>query len=134
MDIRPIATEAEYKRALAEIERLWDSQPGTPERGLLDVWAMLAQHYEREREPLPPVDPVEAIKLRLEQLGLQRKALLPIFGSAGRISEILARKRTLTLAHVAALHSMFQIPFECLIVAPKKRSLRRKRRGARKAA
>ena len=72
-----------------------------------------------------------AIKLRLDQMGLERKALLPIFKSTGRISEILARKRALTIAHVAALHAMLGIPFECLILAPKKS---RKRRGSRKAA
>src|SRR5438552_9577059 len=100
MDIRPITTEADYEAALAEIKRLWAAEPGTRERNLLEVWAMLAHHYEREREPLPRLDPVEAIRFRLDQLGLDRKALLPIFRSSGRVSEILSGKRSLTLEHI----------------------------------
>lgn len=131
MDIRPITTEADYKAALAEIKRLWDAAPATPERNLLEVWAMLAHHYEREREPLPRLDPAQAIRFRLDQLGLNRKALLPIFGSSGRVSEILSGKRSLTLEHIVALHERFEIPFESLIVSKTKRKRKSARRKPR---
>lgn len=130
MDIRPITTDADYEDALAEIKRLWSAEPGTAERNLLEVWAMLAHHYERERRPLPTLDPIEAIKFRLDQLGLERKALIPIFGTTGRISEVFASKRALTLAQIVALHERLEIPLDSLIVAKKRKRAPRRATGA----
>lgn len=90
---------------------------------------MLVDNYERTREPLPPPDPVEAIKFRLEQQGLTRKALLPVFGTTARISEVLSGKRALTLDMIRKLHALFAIPLESL-VAPSIMLKKRKRSGA----
>jgi HTH-type transcriptional regulator/antitoxin HigA len=70
MDIPLIATDADYKEALAEVERLLGAEPGSAEEGKLELFAMLVQNYERSLEPLPPLDPIEAIKFRMEQQGL----------------------------------------------------------------
>ena len=118
MDIRLIATDADYKEALAEVERLWGAAPGTPEEGKLELLAMLVHNYERSLEPMPPLDPVEAIKFRMDQEGLSRKALLPVFGTTARISEVLGGKRALTLDMIRKLHALFGIPLNSLIGAP----------------
>ena len=116
--IRLIATDDDYKEALAEVERLWGAAPGTPEEGKLELLAMLVHNSERSLEPLPPLDPVEAIKFRMEQEGLSRKALLPVFGTTARISEVLGGKRALTLEMIRKLHALFAIPLESLLGAP----------------
>ncbi len=117
MDIRLIATNADYREALAEVERLWGAAPGTPEEGKLELLAMLVQNYERSVDPLPPLDPIEAIKFRMDQQGLSRKALLPVFGTTARISEVLSGKRALTLNMIRKLHAAFGIPLKSLIGA-----------------
>jgi HTH-type transcriptional regulator/antitoxin HigA len=118
MDIRLIATDDDYKEALAEVERLWGAAPGTPDEGKLELLAMLVHNYERSLEPLPPLDPVEAIKFRMEQEGLSRKSLLPVFGTTAGISEVLSGKRALTLDMIRKLHAGFGIPLESLIGTP----------------
>jgi HTH-type transcriptional regulator / antitoxin HigA len=123
MDIRLIATDADYKEAIAEVEGLWGAAPGTPEEGKLELLAMLVQNYERSVAPLPPLDPVEAIKFRMDQQGLSRKSLLPVFGTTARVSEVLTGKRALTLEMIRKLHALFAIPLESLIApttVPKK--------------
>src|SRR5579872_7188145 len=100
MDIKPILTEADHKVALAEIERLWDAQPGTPEFDKFQVLGTLVDAYEREHFPILPPDPIEAIKFRLEQQGLTRKVLESLIGTRARVSEILNRRRQLTLAMI----------------------------------
>src|SRR5579859_6456192 len=112
MEIRPITNDAQYEQALAEIKRLWSAEPRTPARYKLEVLAMLAHHYERTREPLPHLSPIQAIKFRMEQLGLERKDLLPIFGSTERISEVFAGKRPLTLKWIWALLTKYDIPLD----------------------
>jgi HTH-type transcriptional regulator/antitoxin HigA len=128
MDIRPIATEKDYETALAEIKRLWSAEAGSPEAQKIEVLAMLAQNYERAREPLPKPDPIEAIKFRMEQQGLSRRDLLPIFGTTARISEILSGKRSLTLEMVRKLHFGLGIPLDSLVVPEKRRAERPTRR------
>ncbi len=135
MDIRPIATDDDYEAALAEIKRLWSAEAGSPEAQKIEVLAMLAQSYERAREPLPKADPIEAIKFRMDQQGLSRKDLLPIFGTTARISEILSGKRALTLEMVQKLHFRLGIPLDSLIVPESRRAEppapRRKHQGKR---
>lgn len=127
MDIRLIHSTSDYEEAFAEIQRLWEAKPGTPDEGKLELLAMLVHNYERSLEPLPALDPVEAIKFRMEQQGLSRKDLLPIFGTTARVSEILGGKRGLTLDMIRKLHDTFDIPLESLI-APT--VLRRKKKRA----
>jgi HTH-type transcriptional regulator/antitoxin HigA len=133
MDIKLITSDAEHKEALAEIERLWDAKPNTPDEARLELLAMLVHNYERSRWPIPKPDPIEAIKFRMEQQGLTRRDLLPVFGTTARASEILTGKRSLTLDMIRKLHDRFAIPLESL-VAPMKKRRRGRRRSADRAA
>jgi HTH-type transcriptional regulator / antitoxin HigA len=133
MDIKLITSDAEHKGALAEIEHLWDAKPNTPDEARLELLAMLVHNYERSRWPIPKPDPIEAIKFRMEQQGLTRRDLLPVFGTTARASEILTGKRSLTLDMIRKLHDRFAIPLESL-VAPMKKRRRGRRRSADRAA
>ena len=86
-DVKPIRTEANYKKALAEIEQLWGSPNGTPKGDRLDVLATLIEAWEITHYPMDPPDPIEAIKFRMEQQGLTRKDLEGIIGSRARIAD-----------------------------------------------
>lgn len=117
-DIKPIHNETDHKAALAEIDRLWDAEPGTPKGQRLEVLVILVEAYERKNHPIPPPDPVEAIRFRLEQRGLERGALQDILKcTRGRVSEILARRRPLTLPMMRALRKELDIPAETLLAA-----------------
>lgn len=131
MKIRLISTEADYEEALAEIRRLWRAEPGGPQADTLELLAMLAHRYEREKEPLPALDPIDAILFRMDQAGLSRKDLVPIFGTAGRVSEVLRRKRPLSLEMIRKLHFKLGIPLESLI--PEKARKSGTRRSTRKS-
>ena len=115
MDIRPIKTEADYQAALTEIERLFDAQPDTPEGDRLDVLTTLVEAYEADHEPIAAPDPIEAITYYLESRGLTRRDLEPYIGSRARVSEVLNRKRGLTLEMIRRLHTGLGIPTEVLI-------------------
>ncbi len=115
MDIKPIHTEKQHRAALKEIERLWSARPGTPEHDRLEVLAALVEDYEERHHPIYPPDPVEAIRFRMEQLGLDRKALEPCIGSRARVSEVLSRKRRLTLEMIRRLNKQLGIPAEVLL-------------------
>lgn len=119
-DVKPIRSERDYERAMAEIERLWGAKSSTPKGDRLDVLATLVDVYEAEHFPMDTPDPVEAIKFRMEQQGLKRKDLEGIIGSRGRISEVLDRKRGLSIAMIRKLHAELGIPAEVLIGAEKK--------------
>ena len=115
MDIRPIKTEADYQAALEEIERLFEAAPDTPEGDRFDVLTTLVEAYEEKHYPVPLPDPIEAIKYHMESRGLSRSDLEPYIGSRGRVSEILNRKRPLTIEMIRRLHSGLGIPAEVLI-------------------
>jgi HTH-type transcriptional regulator / antitoxin HigA len=115
MDIRPIKTEADYERALADIERLWGAAENTPEGDRLDVLLTLVEAYEKDHYPMDPPDPVEAIKFRMEQMGLSRKDLEPYIGPRGRVAEVLNGQRKLSLTMIRRLHTHLHIPLESLI-------------------
>jgi HTH-type transcriptional regulator/antitoxin HigA len=125
MQPRLIATQADYETALSEIRRLWDAEPGSPRAEKLELLAMLAHRYERDREPLPTADPIEAIKFRMDQQGLTRRDLAPIFGTTGRLSEVMSGKRALSLEMIRKLHFRLGIPLESLIPEKPLRSRRR---------
>ena len=113
--IRPIRNEADYEAALEEIDLLIDVQPGTEEGDRLEVLSLLVEVYEQEHYPIDPPDPIEAIKFRMEQQGLTRKDLEPIFGSRARVSEVLGGKRGLSLRMIRRLHEELRIPLEVLV-------------------
>src|SRR5688500_16495481 len=116
MDIKPIHTEQDYQAALTEIERLMDAQPGTPELDRLDVLATLVSAYEAQHYPVPLPDPVSAIEYYMQSRGWSRKQLEEVLNcSSGRISEILNRKRSLTIGMIRKLHEQLGISLEILI-------------------
>jgi HTH-type transcriptional regulator / antitoxin HigA len=115
MEIRPIRTKADYRAALKEVERLWDADPGTPDGDRVDVLVTLVEAYEATHYPIPAPDPIAAIEFMMEQKGLTRHDLEPAIGSRGRVSEVLTRKRPLTLPMVRELSALLQIPAEVLI-------------------
>ncbi|ETW95215.1 MAG: hypothetical protein ETSY1_31565 [Candidatus Entotheonella factor] len=116
MEIKPIKTEVNYDDALKEIERLMEIgvEPNTPAGDRLDVLVTLVEAYEAKHYPIGMPDPVEAIKIRMDELELTRKELEPLIGSRGRVSEVLNRKRLLTLSMIRKLHEALHIPLEVL--------------------
>lgn len=115
MDIRPIRTKRDYERALRRIETLMDSDPDSDEGDELEVLATLVDVYEEKHFPLGPADPVEAILFRMDQQGLERKDLEPFIGSRHRVSEVLNRKRGLSLEMIRRLHAGLGIPLQVLV-------------------
>ena len=116
-DLKPIRNEKDYERALAEVEVLWGAKAGTPKGDRLDILATLIEAYETEHYPMDPPDPIEAIKFRMEQQGLSRKDLEEILGTRTRVSEVLNRKRGLSINMIRALHEKLGISAEILIGA-----------------
>ena len=115
MNVKPIKTEADYQSALAEIERLFDAASGTPGGDRLEVLTTLVEAYEDQQYSIPLPDPIEAIRHHLESRGLSRADLEPYIGSRARVSEILSRKRPLSLEMIRRLHAGLGIPAEVLI-------------------
>jgi len=115
MDIRPIKTDSDYERALSRVEHLMDAARDSPRGDELDVLTTLVEAYEARHFPIEPADPVDAILFRMEQQGLERKDLEPYLGSRQRVSEVLNRKRGLSLEMIRRLHEGLQIPLENLI-------------------
>lgn len=116
-DLKPIRNEKDYERALAEVEVLWGAKAGTSRGDRLDVLATLIEAYEVKHYPMDPPDPVEAIEFRMEQQGLTRKDLEEILGTRTRVSEVLNRKRGLSINMIRALHENLGISAEILIRA-----------------
>jgi HTH-type transcriptional regulator / antitoxin HigA len=113
--VTPICDENSHSAALADIERLWGSAPGTPDGDRLDVLMALVDDYERNKWPDDPLDAVDAIKARMENSGRTRKDLQDIVGSSGRASEILNRKRHLTLPMIWRLVAQWGMSAEALV-------------------
>jgi HTH-type transcriptional regulator / antitoxin HigA len=122
MDIRPIRNAADYRSALAQAELLWEADPGTPEGDHVEVLTTLIEDYEARHHPIAAPDPVAAVLFMTEQMGLSRRDLEPAIGSRGRVSEILTRKRPLTLPMVRALNRLLHIPMDVLGQAYETRS------------
>jgi HTH-type transcriptional regulator/antitoxin HigA len=113
--IHPIRTEADYEAALSRVESLMDAQFGTPEGDHLDVLVTLIEAYEARHWPIPAPDPIEAIRVRMEQRNLSSRDLEPMIGSRGRVSEVLSRKRALTLPTIRRLAKGLDLPADVLI-------------------
>lgn len=114
-EVKPIRSEADYERTLAEVERLWGAKSGTRDGDRLDVLATLIDAYEAEHYPIDPPDPVEAIKFRMEQQGLSRKDLEQFIGTRTRVAEVLNRKRSLSISMIRRLHKHLGISADVLI-------------------
>ena len=119
MTIKPIKTERDYHKALKEIEGLWDAKPNSPKGDRLEVLVTLVEAYEQKHFKVEPPDPVEAIKLRMEQLGLKPSDLAKILGGRSRVSEVLNKKRKLTVDMMRSLRKHLAIPAESLLIQTK---------------
>jgi HTH-type transcriptional regulator/antitoxin HigA len=113
--VRPIHDENDYQAALAAIEKLMDANPGTAEGDRLDVLATLVEAYERRHWPIGAPDPIDAIRERMEQKQLRQRDLEPMIGSRGRVSEVLSRKRALTLPMIRRLSTGLDLRADILI-------------------
>lgn len=115
MNIKPIKTEADYNEALRQIESLMGAKINTAEGDKLDILVTLVEAYEERHHPILPPEPVEAIIHQMESQGLTRKDLIPLFGSRARVSEILNRKRSLSINMIRKLQKRLGISAEILI-------------------
>ena len=115
MNIAPIKTKTDHKQALGRIESLWDAEPNTPEGDELDVLVTLIEVFESQHYPIEAPDPVAAIKFRMEQQGLQDADLVPMIGQRSKVSEVLNKKRKLSMSMIRRLNTMLSIPLESLI-------------------
>ena len=116
MNIKPIKNERNYTDALSKIEKLMSAKPNTPEMDELEVLTTLVEAYEEQFYKIDAPDPIEAIKFRMEQEGLKQKDLVAIVGSKSRVSEVLNRKRKLTIEMIRSLHKQLHIPIESLFL------------------
>ena len=115
MIIKPIKTEQDYQAAMERLEAIFDAKPGTLEGDELEVLGVLIDNYERTRFPIDLPDPTEAIKFRMEQMDYSNKDLAEVIGFKGRVSEILNRKRKLSINMIRKLHASMQIPTDVLV-------------------
>jgi HTH-type transcriptional regulator/antitoxin HigA len=115
MDIRPIKTEQDYNTAISRIEELWGAKMDTPEGDELDLLVTLVEAYEMKHFPIAPPDPIDAIKFRMEQMGMSNADMVKYLGSQSRVSEILNGKRSLTLRMVKSLYKELKIPADILL-------------------
>jgi HTH-type transcriptional regulator/antitoxin HigA len=117
MNIKPIRNDDDLSAAFQRLELVFQAQAGTPEEDEMEILVTLIEAYEHKHFPIGPADPVDAIKFRLEQQGLTPKDLERYIGSSGRVSEVLNRKRGLSLQMVKRLHDGLHIPYESLLGA-----------------
>lgn len=115
MNIKPIRNDDDLRIVFARLESIFQAPEGLPEADEMEVLVALVESYENKHYPIGPADPVEAIKFRMEQQGLAAKDLEPYIGSSGRVSEVLNRKRALSLRMVKRLHDGLKIPYESLL-------------------
>lgn len=115
MKITPIRTQKDYKLALERLEEIFDSKKGSKNGDELEILSILIDKYENEKFPIGMPDPIEAIKFRMEQMGLKQKDLVELVGFKSRVSEILNKKRKLTLEMIRKLNTTLHIPTEVLI-------------------
>ena len=122
MNIKPIKSERDHRRALKEIEQLMDARPNTADGDRLDVLTTLVDVWEQKHHAIDAPDPVEAIRFAMEQRGVTRRDLEPLIGSRARVAEVLNYKRPLTLPMIRRLHARLGIPAETLIREPRSSS------------
>jgi HTH-type transcriptional regulator / antitoxin HigA len=126
MKVKPIRTKKEHKEALLRIQELFDLDPkeGSAQFDELELLAMVVEEYEDIHHPVPPPHPIEAIKFRIDQMGLKESDLSKMLGSRQRRSEIFNGKRKLSLSMIRTLHKQLRIPAETLIREYKVKRLR----------
>lgn len=113
-----IRTEESYEEALAYVETLMEAKPGSKQEEDLELWSLLIEQYEKEHHPIEAPDPIEAIRFRMDQLGLQQKDLVEFMGTKSKVSEVLNRKRQLSLPMIRSLHMRLGISAATLVQEP----------------
>jgi HTH-type transcriptional regulator/antitoxin HigA len=120
MTIRPIRNDGDLRAAFHRLEGIFQADEGTPDADETDVLVTLIEACENQHHAFGPADPVEAIKFRMEQQGLTARDLEPCIGPSGRVSEVLNRKRPLSLRMVKQLHEGLRIPYESLLAGTRR--------------
>jgi len=115
MPIKPLKTEEDYNQALSRLEGIFHAPENSPEGDEAEVLTILIEKYEDEHYPIEAPDPIEAIKFRMEQMGMNQKNLAEVLGYKSRVSEIFNRKRKLNLKMIRNLHQKMKIPYESLL-------------------
>lgn len=115
MKISPIRNDKDYQNALDRLEDIFDAKKGTEEGDELEILSILIDRYENENFPIGMPDPIEAIKFRMDQMGMKQKDLAEVVGFKSRVSEILSKKRKLTLNMIRKLNTTLHIPTEVLV-------------------
>lgn len=115
MEIRPIKNQKDYQEALERLKLIFDAKKGTDKGDELEILSILIDKYESDNFPIGMPDPIEAIKFRMEQMGMKQKDLAAVVGLKSRVSEILNKKRKLTLEMIRLISSSLHIPTEVLV-------------------
>jgi HTH-type transcriptional regulator / antitoxin HigA len=115
MELKPIKTESDYRSALKRLEEIFDSKPGTPESDELEILGLMVDDYENKHYPIEAPDPIEAIKIRMEEMQLKQVDLIPEIGGKSRVSEVLNRKRRLTVDMIRKLSTRLKLSSDLLI-------------------
>lgn len=116
--ITVIKNEEQYRNYLKRIEEIFDAKPGTPDGDELELLSLLVEKYEEEKYSPITLDPVDVIKVRMEDLNLNQNDLVPAIGHKGNVSQVLNRKRNLTIEQIRKLASILKVPIELLIGKP----------------
>jgi HTH-type transcriptional regulator/antitoxin HigA len=115
MNIRPIKTEKDHKEALERLELIFDASPNTPEGDEAEILSLLIENYENQYYPIEAPDPIEAIKIRMEEMNMKQKDLVGVIGGKSRVSEILNKKKRLTVDMIRKLEEMLHISASILV-------------------
>lgn len=115
MELKLIKTEVDYRAALKRLEEIFDAKPGTPESDELEILGLMVDDYENKHFPIEAPDPIEAIKIRMEEMHLRQVDLIPEIGGKSRVSEILNRKRRLTVDMIRNLAARLNLSADLLI-------------------
>jgi HTH-type transcriptional regulator/antitoxin HigA len=115
MKIKPIKSEEDYDKALSRLEKIFDAPPDTPEGDEAEILSLLIEHYEDKHYFIEAPDPVEAIKVRMEEMGIKQKDLIGLIGGKSRVSEILNRKKKLTVEMIRILEKKLNLSASVLV-------------------
>jgi len=115
MEIKPIKTEKDYENSLERLELIFDANPNSKEGDEAEILSMLIDNYENKHYPIGPPDPIEAIKIRMEEMNLKQKDLVGVIGGKSRVSEILNKKKKLTVEMIRALEKILHISASVLV-------------------
>ncbi|MDM8552089.1 transcriptional regulator [Desulfobacterales bacterium HSG2] len=115
MDIRPIKSEKDYEKALKRLENIFDASPESEDGDEAEILSLLIENYENQYYPIEAPDPVEAIKIRMEEMNIRQKDLVEVFGGKSGVSEVLNRKKGLTVEMIRKLEEMLHLSASILV-------------------